>query len=405
MKIPPAEPVSRWRDYRHNWPTSLRGTEHAMALMVIGVRLGTLVQMVPSVHQGVTVSPQPGLYLACWLAAAITSLAISAMVFRHGRPPRMSVFLIDFVIALVITLVAVAAVPEEFRIGSWVSPFQGHLLAVAVTGATVIMRRRRWVALTWIAVAVQLIYSATAWNGDRAATIISNALTLLLLPSVGRWAYVYLRRVAADGDRARADALELGRREEARRAQVAIHNGAAVIRMLSDPDLDPATRGLLEQEARLESVRIQSYLRGRGAHGDAVTPVGDLVSLPAVLTATSNRFLDLPLHANVDLAEGAMIPATSAAPLDLALASILLNIRDHARAETVVIHADAPLDHDGEWIVTVHDDGVGFEVSADALGVGLREVVIGELSRHGIAADVESTPGLGTTVTIRGESA
>lgn len=378
--------------------------EHAVALLVLGVRLGTLVQMVPGLLQGVSVSPRPSLYAVCWAAAAISSLVVSVVVFRRGGPLTRRGFAVDLSVAMALMLVGSLTVPNSYLIGSWVAPFPAHLLAVVCTGATVLMLRWQWVA--WVAAAVgsSVFFTAPAWTRDTATTIVANVLTLIVLSSVGRLTLGYFRRVAEDGDRARAEATELGRREEERRAQLAIHNGAAVIRMLSDPTIDDETRAFLQKEAQLESARMRSYLQGRGAT-DAVVPGTGGVELRAVVSATCDRFLDLPLQLNVDLAEGAHVDAASAAALDQALASLLLNVRDHADAESVVVHADAPPVGPGEdetWVVTLHDDGVGFEVSEATMGVGLRQVVVGEMRRRDIDVSISSTPGVGTTVTLTG---
>lgn len=397
--------ASRWADYAGRLPSTARGTDHAVALLIIGIRLGTLVQMVPGLVQAVSISPRPGLYAVCWGAAAASSLVVSFVVFRRGGPLSPRGFTLDLSLAIALMLLGSLTVTDAFLVGSWIAPFPAHLLAVLATGAGVLMPRWQWVCGVVAACAASLVFAAPAWDADTATTIIANVLTLLVLPSVGRLILGYFRRVAQDGDQARAEATELGRREEERRAQLAIHNGAAVIRMLSDPTIDDETRGFLQKEAQLESVRMRSYLQGRGATEPGPGSGSGGVALRAVVSATCDRFLDLPMQLNVDLAEGAHIDAAQAAALDQALASLLLNVRDHADAESVVVHADAPPAGDGGtqmWVVTLHDDGVGFEVSAASMGVGLRQVVVGEMRRRGMDVTISSTPGVGTTVTLTG---
>lgn len=397
--------TSRWTAYAGHLPTTARGTEHAVALMVMGIRLGTLVQMVPGLVQGVSVSPRPTLYAVCWAAAALSSLVVSAVVFRRGGPLSRRGFALDVSLAMALIVLASFAVPDAFLVGSWVAPFPAHVLAVVCTGATVLMARWQWVAWVVAAVGASLVFVAPAWDRETATTIVANVLTLVVLSSVARLILGYFRRVAEDGDRARAEATELGRRDEERRAQLAIHNGAAVIRMLSDPTIDEETRGFLQKEARLESARMRSYLQGRGATANTLDTDASGVPLRSVVGATCDRFLDLPLHLNDDLAEGAHLDAGRAVALDQALASLLLNVRDHAGADAVVVHADAPPVEHGEeetWVVTLHDDGVGFDVDEATMGVGLREVVVGEMRRRGMDVSISSTPGLGTTVTLTG---
>ena len=85
--------------------------------------------------------------------------------------------------------------------------------------------------------------------------------------------------------------------------------------------------------------------------------------------------------------------------LATAVRSVLINVRQHAAASRVVVHAEEWEDAEG-WTVTVHDDGRGFEPAATTLGVGLRELGIDQLARHAIDTRIESHPGLGTTVTF-----
>ena len=166
---------------------------------------------------------------------------------------------------------------------------------------------------------------------------------------------------------------------------------------------------------------MRSYLQGRDHTGPLLTAAGGHggpVTLPHAVRRVCDRFSDLPLHATLDLADTVVIDDAAAEALDHALASVLLNVRDHSRAETVVIHADSgdsadepaadaadPSDAGEPWVLTVHDDGVGFDADPETFGVGLREVVVGQLRPHGMDVEVSSTPGLGTTVTINGRTA
>ena len=81
----------------------------------------------------------------------------------------------------------------------------------------------------------------------------------------------------------------------------------------------------------------------------------------------------------------------------------LTNITRHARAQRV----DIDMFHDGAALVLgIHDDGCGFEVSAvreraaagDSIGLlGMKERAI----LLGGQLDIESIPGLGTTLRLR----
>lgn len=229
-----------------------------------------------------------------------------------------------------------------------------------------------------------------------------------MLVSVSRVVTAYMRRVALDGDAARAEAAALARRDEERRAQIALHNGAAIMRLLADPDLDDGVRRAVRQEAEREAHRMRSYLLGRRHDLDGGD--GDDRELVALIHATTARFSDLPLHTAVDLADGVRIDGAVAAALDHALAALLPNVRDHAGATRVVVHADADADADPtpdapRWTVTVHDDGRGFDADRATWGVGLREVVHAQLTDLGVDVAITSRPGHGSTAVLTGAGA
>ncbi|MGW9033450.1 sensor histidine kinase, partial [Streptomyces sp. NPDC055721] len=220
--------------------------------------------------------------------------------------------------------------------------------------------------------------------------------TYVVYALVARMFFGYTRRIARDADASRARAAELARREEERRAQVMMHNGVAVMRLLTEQG-DDVSRARLVGQAEVELRRMRSYLRG----GDAYASEGEGPSagLVPVVRRVCDRFADLNVVASLDLGTGLRIPAAQAEALERALGSLLLNVRVHARAHEVVVHLDGT--GEGGWTLTVHDDGVGFDPASVTAGVGLREVVVGELRRRGLAVGIVSAAGEGTTVTVR----
>ena len=122
------------------------------------------------------------------------------------------------------------------------------------------------------------------------------------------------------------------------------------------------------------------------------------VALAAMIKRVCDRFADLNVDALLDLGADLKLPTAQAEALERALESLLLNVRVHARADAVVVHLDQG--PDGSWTLTVRDDGVGFDPASVATGVGLREVVVGELRLRGLDVEIESAVDEGTTVTI-----
>jgi two-component system nitrate/nitrite sensor histidine kinase NarX len=77
----------------------------------------------------------------------------------------------------------------------------------------------------------------------------------------------------------------------------------------------------------------------------------------------------------------------------------LSNIRKHARAERV----DVRVADDGDFVLTISDNGVGFDPGGrggDESHVGLH-IMRERAIRVGAGLEVVSQPGKGTTVTLR----
>ncbi|WP_420113203.1 hypothetical protein [Pseudactinotalea sp.] len=380
-------------------PTTALGMERALALAVAGLRIGTLVQMAPALGAGLAVSQRPGVYAVSWGLAAAMALTVSvvALIRQHPVGPRL--FAVDAVVAAGLLVLGDLCVPPDMRVGTWVGFQPAYALSVVASGA-VIRAAWWWLAGVTAVVAADVYYRVLHVEQAGMSTAIGNILTYVVLAAVTRVAVRYIRRVAADGDLARAEAAELGRREEERRAQLAIHNGAAVMRLLADPDLGEEVRDGLRREADIEVRRMRSYLQGEQQPGSGSSPQ-DLASW---LRATAQRFDDLPLTVTVDLAEGVPVSSELAAALDHAVAALLLNVREHADADTVVLHADAAPAAAGatRWIVTLHDDGRGFDADPGHWGVGLREVSHEQLRRHDVTFELSSTRGRGSTAVLTG---
>ncbi|MFC7762599.1 sensor histidine kinase [Catellatospora bangladeshensis] len=385
---------SRRRRWPAELPTTQAGLERAFSYFVAGVRLGTLAQMVPAVGIGVQTSPRPAAYLVCWLAAAGASVAGSVVALVRRRPLGTAASVADLALAGLLLVLAPLVLAPEVLLGTWMAYQPAYALSIIIT-ASGVRGLVLWAGGLAGLIACYVVYLGGDVSGPVAPTAVGNILTYVVYGLVCRMFFGYTRRIAADADASRAHAAELARREEERRAQIVMHNGVAVMRLLTESGTDTSRSALIDL-AEAELQRMRSYLRGRSPDGpepgDAET-----VALAPVVERVCGRFPDLPLDALLDLGAEVRVAAAHADALERALESLLINVRAHARAYSVVVH----LDHgpDG-WTLTVRDDGVGFDPAAT--GVGLREVVVGELARHGMRVEIESAFGDGTTVTVTG---
>ncbi|SCG64589.1 sensor histidine kinase [Micromonospora coxensis] len=388
----------RWRVAE--LPTTRAGVERTFSYLIAGVRLGTVAQMIPAVNTGVATSPHAAGYLACWTAAAVASVAVSVATLVRRRPLGATAAAVDFALACVLLVLGPLVLATGERFGSWVAYQPGYALSIIIT-ASGVRSLVLWAGgLLGVAVSY-LVYLGGEFGGDMTPSAIGNVLTYVVYALVARMLFGYIRHIAQDADASRARAAELARREEERRAQVMMHNGVAVMRLLTESEAGLARSRLIDL-AEVELKRMRAYLRGRAPDGDEPTggedASGPSVPLAAMVRRTCDRFADLSVDALLDLGADLRLPAAQAEALERALESLLLNVRVHAGAAEVVVHLDQA--DDGSWTLTVRDDGVGFDPVSVRAGVGLREVVVGELRRRGLDVRIESAVGDGTTVTI-----
>ncbi|UWE10228.1 ATP-binding protein [Actinacidiphila bryophytorum] len=388
--------------------TSAAGVENVLALAYGGARIATILQMIPSLPRGMKVSQEPHLYLVLWLLAAANAVVVVtfALVRKRGLSPAGVV--VDVALCVAFLLLGTLAVPVPDRIGSWVGWAPGYALAVVM--GLVGLRAGAWCAAVGAVSAAYMYFVAGAVTAANRSTIAGNTLTLIVLGVVARVVVRYMRHVAADADRAHARVAELARREEEQRARLTMHNATTIMHLLIDPAVPPDTRDQLREQAAAEVRRMRAYLsrgpdtRSPCAPGDRDPARPAQLALREVLEAGMSGFADLGLEPAVDLADGVMVGADTGEAIRDAVAGVLHNVRRHARATMVIVHADAEEDC-GRWIVTIRDDGVGFDTATTPLGTGLAQQVVAELRRHCLTVTISSAPGLGTQVTIEGKLA
>lgn len=368
-----------------------------LAYLVAGFRLATLVQMAPSLVAVFADSAPSALTVASWLVAATMLVAVSVLVIVRRRATGARVAMLDVSVAVLLLLAGLWTVAEDDRMGTWVGFQLGYTLCVAFTLVGV---RTRWQWLLMLAslAAAEAVYLAPAVHGwTDLAALVGNVLTVLVLGPLCWFGARLITQIATDADEARRYAAAAAKAEEERRARLAIHNGTAVMRLLVDSGVEDRTG--LRTQAEAELNRMRAYLAGGQPPGS-----GDGTTLAAVVTAAGAEFDDLPITVVADLAADVDLPRPLADDLAGALRSLLLNVRQHASAGRVVLHAEGRDDSAG-WEVSLHDDGVGFDTAATAYGVGIREVVVEQLRRSGVRTQVDSVPGVGTTVTLVGQGA
>lgn len=248
---------------------------------------------------------------------------------------------------------------------------------------------RAVVAATWSASAI------VTHRGDAGAwtLAVTGAVAVLWLPDLGAAA----RRTAATmitqsheqgGVQVREAQLDLVQRQ-----RLLLHDHASLLSMLGR-DLPPELLDVARRQARAAASDVRRFVTS----GIAIPPSS--TSLRGIVEAVAADFGDLPIEAVTHLARPTPLPADLAEALARALRTVLHNVRNHAEAQHVTIHAEESAER---WEVSVRDDGRGFDIHATPWGFGLREQVIAALARVGGRAEIWSLPGEGTSVVFTGD--
>ena len=371
---------------------SAQGVERAIVGAVVMLKIMNLVQMVVSVLLDSGVSRRAWLewlLAGCFAASGILVMASSA----GDRRLRRSAVVLDVAVAAAVILAA-----PWFAPGGSAQPWTDWSIAVSFlvgVEASACLSPRLAVA----AVAA-LMGAATSWliRGAPAAT--RHLVVISYVPyvgfAVGCFLFVtYLRRLAALAD-ARAQTIRALEGERTRRV---LHTPYRLLNDLADllragASRDADTEGDLPQrqarlaEALASTREIEAIVRG-------TEPASS--NLAADLLRLREQFTDLPLMMNVDDV-GVDLPPTVVYRIREATRSALRNVRMHAHAGEVVVYATADR---GSWLVSVHDDGCGFDPCVRR-GVGLGELIVDAVERMGGRVRIQSAPGRGTLIEMTG---
>lgn len=222
-----------------------------------------------------------------------------------------------------------------------------------------------------------VLSNAAMWTGFTCATWVVASNWRALARETDTLRAVAVREAARAGELAALD-----------RARLVVHDPAAILRMIADPDTPPQALSALRQQAATEAVRLRTFMSDTrtvrtpasvGGSSDGSAGPGD-PTLAGAVRAAAEGFADLPIELAVDLAESVVLAPPVAAAITQAVATCLHNVREHAGAALVVVHADAC---GGGWEVTVRDDGRGFDVNRVVPGHGLRALVHDNLAAQG----------------------
>ena len=378
----------RWASLRGSL-LNRQGVERATVGAMVALKIQNLLQMALVILLTGAESRRPWLEMCAAAAFTSSGVVLLAAAIRAQRLPRIAVA-VDVAVAIAVLMLAPLFQPEgpgqlwtdwplfvTFLVGAEASACFPPALASAATLA-LMGAAGSWLAAEAPAAARHMIYgSVVPFTGFA-------AVTFLFLE--------YLRRLAALAD-ARADTIRMLEEERTRRVLHTpyrlLNDLASMLRAESDRDEDRPTRQARLAEAVASALEIESIVRGTDPASSA---------LAAELQRLRNQFVDLPMIMNVEDA-GIIMPPEAVYRIREAVRSALQNVRLHAQAHEVVVYATADR---SSWLVSVHDDGCGFDAKARS-GVGLTQVVTAALEEIGAYVSIRSAPGRGTLIEISGD--
>jgi signal transduction histidine kinase len=332
-------------------------------------------------------------------AAALAALCVvetswlAQRLWRRGRLDPLAVR-VDVVFGVIGLFAIGAALKGGDRTASlnWMLGYTVGTTVAAGLG----LRVREGVAAVFVLAGA---YAGSVWpnieaGGGSTTTALSNVMSYFGFYVVAAAAIAIVRRMGRELQAARDAAVEQGRlfatEQERTRQHRLLHDSAL-------QTLEAIARGwgtgddALVSRARMEAVRLRHALRGAPEE----LSESDVASALAAVAAEIEPLGLRTELVTAELEQGAA-PEVAAAVCD-AVREALTNVIKHGHVQRAVVRAVVV---DGVLQVTIRDSGAGFS-PGDGAGFGLAHSIHGRIAEVGGRATVNSSPGLGTKVTLR----
>ncbi|MGV1010734.1 MAG: hypothetical protein ACOYBY_19465, partial [Dermatophilaceae bacterium] len=351
-----------------------------MARLAVALRVVILVPLLIGVVGGAGTSTRLGLYLAVSGAVVVTSAWMIVSALRRGTLLVGGWRIADLALGLVALPALAMALPVEQLVGTQVGWANGYAINVAALAGGYLPRAAAigygLAAGAMTFVVSRLVPTATPYD------VVGNALVPVAFAVASTMFAAFFRDLGRSVDEARAAEVRATKALELERYRLTVHDATGILRLLADEATPAEVRPALQRQAAAEANRLRGYLRDGQAHPDG----NGIPTLGSVLEEAICGFSDLPLEVSTDLGGRVALPAEQGLALGRAVATVLHNVRRHARAEIVYVHADV---HGSEWEVVVRDDGTGFDPAIRELGFGLQVQVVQALRSAGMTCRID----------------
>ena len=368
-------------------PDTRANVEWSVVFGVSSLRAFDLVQGVFAIATGsFAASTNPRLDVTLFAFVVVESLLLGAwLARRRSVQPSAWPIVADLALALVTVGLVPAYISPVQRPGAWTMwPYPVTLSTVVLLGAS--LSRLRYVLASSCALA--LIYVAvtalplTGDNSGRSTAVVNS----LAYPGFAVLAFLFtrfVRRLATIADEARARVAELEREQ----GKARIHELLRYLRLDRFAESDEEMRLIMIADAQAKYEEMRSYVYGTDNLGD----------LDAHMRKALKLHPNLRVRTVVNIDSGAELAEEVLEQLQRALDTALSNAEQHAGGAEVVVSARS---EDGQLVVTVRDDGPGFDLASTPRGFGIGEILGRQLEAVGGHGVVDSAPGRGTEVRI-----
>ncbi|MBV9793173.1 MAG: ATP-binding protein [Actinobacteria bacterium] len=324
------------------------------------------------------------------LIAAVTaeSAVLSAACLR-ARRVRSAWTIAD--LAFTIAVLVVSAMVSA-RYGGLYIAYSYSVICSLAFGVG--LRRLSAVLVATTCLAAGYLYGGGYLHADPAPHVLVNAVTYFP-NAVIAWAIAWqLRRMGRQLEESQAREAVLARDQERLRHARMLHDRVLqTMETLAQGQwiADAAVKARVAEEA----VWLRDLVEGTGdaAAGDLLGQLGEVVARVA-RDGLRVEFNYTTLRGSAVLET---LDAERRAALVGAVSEALTNVVKHAGTASAVLRlAAAP----GALVVTVVDQGRGFDPAAQSAGMGLKESIGGRVAEAGGSVMIDSAPGAGTVLEI-----
>jgi len=367
-------------------PDTRANVELSVVFGVLSLRAFDLIQGTAAMATGsLTASTNPSLELAVFVLLVVESLLLGAwLAKRRSLQPYAWPIVADFGLALVTVGLVPAYISRSGVWTMWPWPVPVTLSTAVLLGTSF----ARWRYVLASSCALALLYLAVmmlplSGNTFGRSTAVVNSLAY---PGFAVLAFLFtrfVRRLATIADEARARVAELERDQ----GKARIHELLGFLRLDRFAGSDEEMRLIMIADAQAKYEEMSSYVYGTDRLGD----------LDAHMRKALKLHPSLHVRTVINVDGGAKLAEEVLEQLQRALDTALSNAEQHAAGAEVVVSARS----EGErLVVTVRDDGPGFDLASTPRGFGIGEILGRQLDAVGGHGFVDSAPGRGTEVRI-----